>query len=148
MKTALLTAAALLLATPCIGKADAAMMIPEYLIGQWCGGAQTPGAWLKNIEGRVRLEGDYIRAKNVCKDTRPMIFDIHRFGFWIKFADMPLRILCTPQKVEDFAHGWSVVADCRAEDLSASVYRMGFTFESWRQNEVAITRWAPLESDQ
>jgi hypothetical protein len=129
-----------------VGKADAATMMPEYLIGQWCG-AQTPDRWLKNSEGGVILEGQYIRAKNFCKETRPMIFDIHRFGFWIKLAYEQAKILCTPQEVELYAHGWSVVADCKAEDDRSTppVYRMGFTFDSRQQGEVGITRWVPRD---
>ena len=127
-----------------VGKADAATMMPEYLTGQWCG-VQTPLGWLKNYEGGVLLEGDYIKAKNFCKETRPMIFDIHQVGFWIKLADVQPRIMCVPRKVEIFAHGWSVVADCGAEDLSTPVYRMGFTFETWQQGKVAVTRWVPRD---
>jgi hypothetical protein len=115
-----------------VGHANAAEM-PEYLAGQWC---QTAG---------TNDSGDYIKAKNFCKETRPVTFLIHQVGFWIKLADVKTKILCSPRKVEDFAHGWSVVADCGAEDLSTDVYRMGFTFETWQQGKVAITRWTPRD---
>jgi hypothetical protein len=121
-----------------VGHANAAAEMPEFLTGQWC---QT--AVKTNQYGE---SGDYIKAKNLCKETRPVIFDIHQVGFWIKLASVKTRIMCVPLKVEIFAHGWSVVADCGAEDLSTAVYRSGFTFESWPQwpkGTVAISRWIP-----
>jgi len=103
------------------------------LTGQWC---QT---------GEYRGGGDYIRAKNFCKETRPTIFTIHKLGFWIKLANVKAQIMCVPREVENFAHGWTVVADCGADDLSTKVYRSGFTFEfeGSATNKMAISRWTP-----
>jgi hypothetical protein len=108
-----------------VGHANAAPEMPEFLRGQWCQTAAKTDQYGES--------GDYIKAKNFCKETRPVIFDIHQVGFWIKLASVKARIMCVPLKVEIFAHGWLVVADCGAEDLTTGVYRSGFTFESWPQ---------------
>jgi hypothetical protein len=112
-------------------QANAAEM-PKHLTGQWC---QT-----REWSDQYGKGGDFIKAKNVCKEARPVVYDIHQVGFWIKLAGVQARIMCGPLKVEIWAHGWSVVADCGADDLSTPVYRSEFTFEFGRdQDKMAIS---------
>src|SRR6516162_981612 len=83
----------------------AAVELPASLTGQWCQTTMTgdPG------------EGDYVKAKNYCRSDRPVVFHIHKQGFWVKLADVRPMVMCVPRKVEPFAHGWLVVADCSAD---------------------------------
>jgi hypothetical protein len=115
--------------------ANAAEM-PKHLVGQWC----------QTVERTDNGDGNYIKAKNFCKETRPVAFTIHQLGFWIKLANVRAQILCKPLEVENWAHGWNVVADCGADDLSTPVYRLGFTFEPW-QDKMEISRWVPQENN-
>ena len=120
-----------------VGNVHAAEM-PEDLAGQWC---QTR-KWTDQDGYDV---GRFIKAKNFCKETRPVVFTIHQVGFWIKLANTKTQILCVPLKVEDLRYGWSVVADCGADDLSTGVYRLGFSFESDKMGGITIMRWTPQE---
>jgi len=110
--------------------------MPEGLAGQWC---QTR-KWTDQDGYDV---GGFIKAKNFCKETRPVVFTIHQVGFWIKLANTKTQILCVPLKVEDLRYGWSVVADCGADDLSTGFYRLGFSFESDKMGGITIMRWTP-----
>jgi len=125
----LLTSALLAVAIATPGQANTARM-PDALAGEWC---QTSGT--NDI-------GDYIKAKNFCKETRPLAVYIHPVGFWIKLATVKTRVLCIPLRIEDYARGWLVVADCGAEDNSTPVYRFGFTFEISEPGRIAMTRFA------
>jgi len=107
-------------------RAHAAEM-PQYLVGDWC---QTSG----NNTG-----GDYIKAKNFCKETRPIAFIVRSVGFWIKLSGAKTRIICAPTDVEPFAHGWAVSADCGADDNSTPVYRMEFVFEQYGHGPMMIS---------
>jgi hypothetical protein len=93
--------------------ANAAEM-PQVLTGQWC---------------QVSVRDNFIKAKNACKETRPMIYVIHRFGFFVKLADVKIRALCVPLETQAWRNGWMVLADCGADDNSSSVQRFEFTFE-------------------
>jgi hypothetical protein len=109
-----------------------AMEMPKALTGQWCQVASN---------GEF---GDYIKAKHFCRADRPVAFDVHSVGFWITLANIKTRIICVPIKIEPWAHGWNVTADCGAEDLSTAVYRMGFTFEP-DTDKAVISRWKPQD---
>jgi hypothetical protein len=128
----LLIAAAMLAAF--IGNANAAVEMPESLFGQWC---RTRG---------TDDHGFYVKAKNFCKETRPLVFQVIKFGFWIKLVNVKTKIMCVPQQIDALDHGWGwrVVADCGADDNSTPIYRMGFTFEDVvTSNDVVITRFKP-----
>ena len=87
----LLTAAALALT---VASAHADTM-PRFLEGQWC----------------QHENGLYIRAKNFCKPTRPMVYSISRFMFVVSGSTTP-RVKCSPVSVNPSGRGWTVVADC------------------------------------
>jgi hypothetical protein len=119
----LLTTAALVLS---LTAAHAAEM-PQYLVGDWC---QTSGN---------NTSGDYIKAKNFCKETRPIAFIVRPVGFWIKLSGAKTRIICAPTGVEPFAHGWVVSATCGADDNSTAVYQMDFVFEQYGHGPMMIS---------
>jgi hypothetical protein len=92
--------------------------MPEFLTGDWC-----------------QVGADFfVKAKNYCRETRPQAFIIRQVGFWVKLADVKTKVICVPLKVEPWAHGWNVTADCGAEDNSTPIYRFEFTFEDGEMN--------------
>jgi len=107
-------------------QAHAAEM-PQYLVGDWC---QTSGSY---------TIGDYIKAKNFCKETRRIAYIVRPVGFWIKLSGAKTMIICTPTDVELFAHGWTVSAACGADDNSTPVYQMDFVFEQYGHGPMTIS---------
>jgi hypothetical protein len=124
MIKALLTAVVLALS---VVSANANTKIPDYLVGDWC---QTSGN---------NTSGDYIKAKNFCKETRPVAFIVRSVGFWIKLSGVKTKIICAPTEVELFAHGWIIAASCGAEDNSTGVYQMEFVFEQYGSGPMTIS---------
>jgi hypothetical protein len=113
-----------------IAPAQAVSPMPDFLAGQWC------------LTSGTNVAGTYTRAKNFCKESRPVAFQITRYGFWIKLANNNIKIICSPETVSVFASGWHVVAACGADDNSTPVYRLGFTF-SGLNSPIEIVRWTP-----
>jgi hypothetical protein len=102
----------------------------ESLTGQWC-----------QISG-TSIHGEYRKAKNYCREDRPVSFIVHNPGFWIKLRNVKTKIICIPQGVEPFALGriWDVDAICGAENNSTPVYRLSFTFEKQANGNMMITK--------
>jgi hypothetical protein len=131
-----------------VAPASAAESIPDYLVGHWC--QTVPGTVEVIRQSEVDSLGDFVKAKTVCKADRPMVFTFHRVGFSIKVTaepnpkvDYKAPIMCVPIKVESYAHGWLVVADCGTSNLSIKPQRIGFAFESFELGKMSVTRWPP-----
>jgi hypothetical protein len=105
----LLTTAALAL-TVASAQADT---MPRFLEGQWC----------------QHEDGLFVQAKNFCKASRPKVFTVTRFGFWISGTRVRTTQICSPVSVETYQRGWFVAADCGADDNSTPVHRLLFSFE-------------------
>jgi hypothetical protein len=88
----------------------------ESLTGQWC-----------QISG-TSIHGEYRKAKNYCREDRPVSFIVHNPGFWIKLRNVKTKIICIPQGVEPlvalevtFENCNIVALVCRAANLRRAV---------------------------
>lgn len=120
-----ITTAATVIALTAMAQAEP---MPLTLQGQWC------------MMSGDHDDGNFIKAKNVCKENRPMVYVVHPQGFMIKFANTQTMVLCVPNKIEFSGKGWDVIADCGADDLSTPVKRFEFTFASYKSEIVQISK--------